>query len=130
MDLVNTSVPSCNYTANFTGNCPTFPRQSLLPRILMVNPYEEFFKFAFGSAIYMIIVSFITIIANGLLLLLFLFDPLKIFGNVTTYFPIGLAIVDVLTTAIQEPMYATCFIMMYTKHRDTVATCPPLSNVG
>ena len=96
----------------------------------MSNPYDEFFKFAFGSAIYMIIVSFITIIANGLLLLVFFFDPLKIFRNATTYFLIGLAIVDILTAATQEPLYATCFIMMYTKHRDTATTCPPLLNIG
>ena len=96
----------------------------------MVNPYDEFFKFAFGSAIYMIIISFITIIANGLLLLVFFFDPLKIFRNATTYFLIGLAIVDILTAATQEPMYATCFIMMYTRYRGTPTTCPPLLNIG
>ena len=70
----------------------------------MVNPFDEFFKFAFGSAIYIIIVSFITVFANGLLLVVFFFDPFKIFRTATTYFLIGLAFVDILTAASQEPM--------------------------
>ena len=78
----------------------------------------------------MIIVSSMTIVANGLLLLVFLFDPLKIFRNTTTYFLVGLAIVDILTAATQEPMYATCFIMMYKKHPYTLSTCTTLLSVG
>ena len=58
--------------------------------------------------------------ANGLLLLVFFFDPLKIFRNATTYFLVGLAVVDILTAATQEPAYATCFIMMYARHPDTL----------
>ncbi|KAJ7353807.1 hypothetical protein OS493_032080 [Desmophyllum pertusum] len=96
----------------------------------MVNPYNEFFKFAFGSAIYIIIVSFTTIVANGLLLVVFFFDPFKIFRNATTYFLVGLALVDILTAAIQEPINATCFLMMYLGHPDTVSTCVPLLDVA
>ena len=135
MELVNISAVSCNFTAgnftaNVTGNSSSCPHQNPPPNRPMVNPYDEFFKFAFGSAIYMIIISFITIVANGLLLLVFLFDPLKIFRNATTYFLVGLAIVDILTAASQEPMYATCFIMMYNKHPDTLSTCTTLLSVG
>jgi len=61
-----------------------------------VNPYDEFFKFAFGSAIYLLIVSLISIVANGLLLLIFFFDPLKIFRNATKCFLVGLAVLDIL----------------------------------
>ena len=96
----------------------------------MDNPYNEFFKFAFGSAIYLIIVSFINIFANGLLLLVFYFDPLKIFRNATTYFLIGIAFVDIFIAATQQPMYATCFLMMYIRHPDTVKTCNSLLNIG
>ena len=120
-------VLKCNTTANLTGNV-----SSCLPPIsgFIVNPYNEFFKFAFGSAIYMIIVSFINILANGLLLLVFYFDPLKIFRNPTTYFLIGIAFVDIFIAATQQPMYATCFIMMYIRHPDTVKTCEPLLDIG
>ena len=77
---------------------------------------EEFSKAAFGSSIFIIIVSPMTIVANSLLLVTFLVDPLKIFRNPTSYFLIGLAIVDLLTALIQEPIYATCFMRMYFQH--------------
>ena len=120
-------VLKCSTTANLTGNF-----SSCLPPISAAinNPYNEFFKFAFGSAIYMIIVSLINILANGLLLLVFYFDPLKIFGNATTYFLIGIAFVDIFIAATQQPMYATCFVMMYIRHPDTVKTCTPLLDIG
>ena len=105
---------SCNLTANYTGNSSSCP-QPCFP-----NPYEEFFKFAFGSVIYMLIASFVTIVANALLLLVFFFDPLKIFNNATTYFLAGLAIVDIFLAATQEPLYATCFIMGYIKSQDSL----------
>ena len=77
---------------------------------------EEFSKAAFGSSIFIIIVSPMTIVANSLLLVTFLVDPLKIFRNPTSYFLIGLAMVDLLTALIQEPIYATCFMLMYFQH--------------
>ena len=107
--------------------CPAVQSVPLGPEL---NPFDEFFKFAFGSAIYIIIVSFVTVLTNGLLLVVFFFDPLKIFGPTMTYFLIGLAFVDILTAASQEPMYATCFITMYLRHPDTLATRTPLLNVG
>ena len=119
----------CNLTTNFTGNS-SCPQPIPPPSAPLVNPYHEFYKFAFGSAIYMIIVSFTTIVANGLLLVVFFYDPLKIFRNATTYFLIGLALVDILTATTQQPMYATCFIMMYIRHPDTRPTCTPLLEIG
>ena len=107
--------------------CPVVQSVPLGPEL---NPFDEFFKFAFGSAIYIIIVSFVTVLTNGLFLVVFFFDPLKIFGPTMTYFLIGLAFVDILTATSQEPMYATCFIMMYLRHPDTLTTCTPLLNVG
>ena len=46
------------------------------------------------------------------------FDPFKILilRTATTYFLIGLALVDLLLAATQEAMYATCFIMMFLRH--------------
>ncbi|KAL9960817.1 hypothetical protein ACROYT_G034322 [Oculina patagonica] len=121
----------CNATAaNFTGNSSSCLPSLPPPAAPMVNPYDEFFKIAFGSAIYIIIISFTTIVANGLLLVVFFFDPLKIFRNATTYFLIGLAFVDIITAATNQPMYATCFIMMYIEHPDTRETCLPLLETG
>ena len=78
----------------------------------------------------MIIISLINIVANGLLLVVFFFDPLKIFRNATTYFLIGIAFVDIFIALTQQPMYATCFIMMYIRHPETVKTCNSLLNIG
>ena len=44
---------------------------------LATDPFVEFRKFAFGSVLYMIIVALIAIVANALLLVVFLVDPLK-----------------------------------------------------
>ncbi|XP_078384856.1 uncharacterized protein LOC144667341 [Oculina patagonica] len=120
----------CNLTANFTGNSSSCPLTIPQPSVAMPNPYREFHKFAFGSAIYIIVVSFTSIVANGLLLLVFFFDPFKVFQNATTYFLIGLALVDILTATTQQPMNATCFIMMYLGHPDTASTCKPLIETG
>ena len=60
----------------------------------------------------------------------FFFDPLKIFRKVTTYFLVGLSIADILTATTQQPMYATCFTMIYIKHRETGKTCQTLITVG
>jgi len=129
MDLE--TMPECNITANFTGNVSSCPQPIPAPTSgPIVNPYNEFYKFAFGSAIYMIILSFVNILANGLLLLVFFIDPLKIFRNATTYFLIGIAFVDIFIAATQQPMYSTCFIMMYIRHPDTVKTCTNLLNIG
>ena len=86
-------------------------------------------KVAFGSAFLIFVVSFLTILANSLLLLAFYIDPLKIFRNSTTYFLIGLAIVDLLTALVQEPIYATCFIMLYIKH-PSLHKCAPFMTFG
>ena len=65
-------------------------------------------------SISMFVASFITILANSLLLLAFFIDPLKIFRNSTTYFIIGLSIVDLLTALVQEPaacMFHVCLLL-------------------
>ena len=102
---------ACNKTTNITAAndsaCGT-PTQGLVP-----DPFAEFKIFAFGSSIYMIVISFITIVANALLLVVFLVDPLKTFKNPTTYFLIGLAISDLLTALIQLLINSSCFIMLY-----------------
>ena len=90
----------------------------------VIDPLENFYKVAFGSAIFIYTVSLITILANSLLLLIFCVDPLKIFRNPTTYFLIGLAIVDLLTALVQEPIYATCFILLYIKY-PSLQKCGP-----
>ena len=95
----------------------------------VIDPFADFYKVAFGSAIFIYLVSLITIIANSLLLLILCIDPLKIFRNSTTYFLIGLAIVDLLTALVQEPIYATCFVILYIRH-PSLQKCAPFMRFG
>ena len=93
------------------------------------NPYEDFIKAAFGSAIFMFVSLFVTILANSLLLLVLCIYPLKIFHNPTTYFLIGLAIVDSLQGLVQEPIFATCFTLLYFQHPLTTK-CPHMMDLA
>ena len=94
------------------------------------NSLEDFYKAAFGSSFFIIMCSLITILANSLLLFVFFVDPLKIFrGNPTTYFLVGLAVVDLLTALVQEPIYATCFMLLYFQHPST-KKCIPFTDIG
>ena len=113
-DEVNQSV-----SANFSACSETAAQR---PQV--ADPLDSFYKVAFGSAIFIYTVSLITILANSLLLLICCVDPLKIFRNPTTYFLIGLAIVDLLTALVQEPIYATCFILLYIK-QPSLQKCKP-----
>ena len=119
---------TCNASwANITGNSSNDANQSAFGNNsacmedtvnsgMPINPFEDFYKAAFGSSIFIFAVSITTVLANSLLLLIFCIDPLKIFRNPTTYFLIGLAIVDLLTGLVQEPIYATCFMFLYLQH--------------
>ena len=97
---------ACNNTANVSAANGSFC--GLAP-----DPFAEVRIFAFGSAIYMLVISFITILANGLLLVVFLVDPLKTLKSPTSYFLIALAISDLLTGMIHLPLYSSCFIVSY-----------------
>ncbi len=51
-------------------------------------------------------------------------DPLKLFRNATTHFLIGLTSVDLFTALVQEPIYATCFMLLYFQHPSTKKWVP------
>ena len=130
---------TCNNSwANMSGNFLNEVNQSVSANLSscsetaaqspsVMDPLEDYYKVAFGSAIFIYVVSLITILANSLLLLVFCVDPLKIFRNSTTFFLIGLATVDLLTALVQEPIYATCFMFVYFQH-PLRENCGPLAN--
>ena len=103
--------------------------ESKKPGMRMAPDFTDFYTAAFGSSIFIIVVSFATILANGFLLLAFYVDPLKIFRNPTTSFLIGLAIVDLLTALVQEPIYATCFMFLYLQNPVLILKCGPVMDV-
>ena len=67
-----------------------------------------------GSAIMLSILSPVTVISNALLLTAIYRDPLKCFRTPMTYFVAGLAVVDLLTGAIVEPLFAIYYYMDFT----------------
>ena len=120
MEMLLTSNSTTNYSSEVNGSNVGFGH----------NSYPSLFaKAAFGSALFLFLVSFLTILVNSLLLLAFCIDPLKIFRNSTTYFLIGLAIVDLLTALVQEPIYATCFVILYIRH-PSLQKCAPFMRFG
>ena len=112
-------------TQSVSANFSAFP-ETVAQRPPLIDPFDDFYKAAFGSAIFICVVSFIAVSANTLLLLIFCIDPLKIFRNPTTYFLIGLAIVDLLTALVEEPIYAACFIIFYIIKHPSLQKCGPL----
>ena len=96
---------------------------------MRVDPYAAFYPVAFGSSNFIIVVSFTTVLANSFLLLTFYVDPLKTFRNPTTYFLTGLALVDLLTALVQEPIYATCFMLLYFRNPLRMK-CAPFLDAG
>ena len=90
--------------------------------------YADFYTAAFGSSIFIIVASFIAVMANSFLLLAFYVDPLKIFRNPTTYFLTGLALVDLLTALVQQPIYATCFMLLYFQN-PLLEKCAPIMGI-
>ena len=104
-------------------------KEAILQSATANNPLEDYYKAAFGSSIFITVVSFTTVLTNSLLLFVFYVDPLKIFRNPTTFFLIGLAIVDLLTALVQEPIYAACFMLVYFRH-PLSKKCRTLANAG
>ena len=104
---------SCNFTTDITAVNAWKACGAIMQQELATDPFVEFRNCAFGSALYMIIVALIAIVANALLLVVFLVDPLKMLRSPPSYFLIGLAISDLLTALILLPIYSGCFIMMY-----------------
>ena len=133
--------PACNISwANFRSNSSNELKQNvsgndsackeaILQSATAINPFGDYYKAAFGSFIFITIVSLTTVLTNGLLLFVFYVDPVKIFRNPTTFFLIGLAIVDLITALVQEPIFATCFMFLYFRHPLT-EKCQPLANAG
>ena len=104
-------------------------REVILQSQTAINPLDDYYKAAFGSSIFIAVVALTTVITNSLLLFIFYVDPLKMFRNPTTFFLIGLAIVDLLTALVQEPIYASCFMFVFFQH-PLAKKCKSLTRIG
>ena len=103
-----------------------------IPNINQVD-YGSFFEAAYKAAIYMSIISVLTIAANIFVLAISIKDPMKTFRTPTAYFLMGIALADLATAAVVEPCYYYCFFRLHLKgpgHAPTRVTCLTMLNVG
>ena len=85
------------------------------------------------AAIYMSIISVLTIAANIFVLAVSIKDPMKTFRTPTSYFLVGIAFADLATAAVVEPCYYHCFFRLYLKgpgHASTRITCLTMFKIG
>ena len=85
------------------------------------------------AAIYMSIISVLTIAANIFVLAISIKGPMKTFRTPTAYFLVGIAFADLATAAVVEPCYYYCFFRLYSKgpgHAPTRVTCLTMFKVG
>lgn len=67
----------------------------------------------FISGTFLAVVCPLTVLANTLLLVAIYKDPFKTFRTPTACFLVGLAIVDLITGLMPEPMVTACYFMLY-----------------
>ncbi|KAJ7353811.1 hypothetical protein OS493_032084 [Desmophyllum pertusum] len=120
----------CNLTANFTGNSSSCPQHATLPSPMIDPAYLEFYKFVLGSAIYIIIISFTTFVANGLLLVVFLLQSFENIQEPHNLFPGRSGIRRYLNSRDTRTHVRYMLLMIYLGHPDTDAICSPLFEAG
>ena len=122
----NSNISNAVNVANHSLSCSTKPN---------VNPvnFASFWEAAYVAAIYMSIISVLTIAANIFVLAISIKDPMKTFRTPTAYFLVGIAFADLATAAVVEPCYYYCFFRLYSKgpgHAPTRVTCLTMFKVG
>ena len=78
-----------------------------------------YWEIGFYFSFFLIATSFITVVANILLLLVLYKDPLKSFRTPVNNFVISLALVDLLAAVTCQPFSAACFLMVHYKNPST-----------
>ena len=98
---------------NNTTSLP--PRQNVPPPAEIVSLIEAVDMAYLLSGIYLSIVAVVTVLGNSLLLLAIIKDPFKSFRTATTVFVVGLALADLFTGLIVDPLTAFLNIAFYMK---------------
>ena len=88
---------------------------SSLPSGSPTTDYRLFFYTELATGICLAIISPITITSNVLLLFTLFKDPLKCFRTPATYFIVALALVDLTTGLLVEPLFITYRVATYLK---------------
>ena len=77
------------------------------------------------SGTFLAVICPLTVLANSLLLVAIYKDPFKTFRTPTACFLVGLAITDLVTGLVPEPMVTACYFMLYSNHPKQ-ARCPKM----
>lgn len=103
-----------NSTANFTENIGS----PSLGTVFMI------------SGAFLAVICPLTVLANVLLLVAIYKDPFKTFRTPTACFLVGLAITDLITGLIPEPMVISCYFLHYNDHPAKATHCPKIFDVA
>jgi len=72
----------------------------------------------------------LTVLANVLLLVAIYKDSSHTFRTPTACFLVGLAITDLVTGLVPEPMVTSCYFMYYKSHPGVITQCPKIFQVA
>ncbi|XP_068737753.1 cannabinoid receptor 2-like [Montipora capricornis] len=75
--------------------------------------WNQFLTISMISAVYLSILSVVTTLANGVLLVALYQDPFKVLRQPPTIFITGLALADFLTGVVVEPLFAYFYFKVY-----------------
>ncbi|XP_022802271.1 adenosine receptor A1-like [Stylophora pistillata] len=81
------------------------------------------------SGSFLAVICPLTVLANVLLLIAIYKDPFKTFRTPTACFLVGLAITDVATGLVPEPMVTSCYFMHHHQHSG-VERCEKIFNIA
>ncbi|XP_078348095.1 tachykinin-like peptides receptor 86C [Oculina patagonica] len=84
----------------------------------------------FFSGTFLAVICPLTVLANALLLVAIYKDPLDTFRTPTDCFLVGLAITDLVTGLVPEPMVTTCYFMLYHEHPNAITRCPKMFDIA
>lgn len=82
------------------------------------------------SGTFLAVICSLTVLANSLLLVAIYKDPFNTFRTPTACFLVGLAITDLITGLVPEPMATSCYFMHYNNHPATLTRCPKIFQVA
>ena len=84
----------------------------------------------FISGTFLAVICPLTVLANALLLVAIYKDPFKTFRTPTACFLVALAIVDLITGLMPEPMVTACYFMLYNHDPSGNIHCTKIFNIA
>ncbi|XP_078342225.1 cannabinoid receptor type 1B-like [Oculina patagonica] len=82
------------------------------------------------SGTFLAVICPLTVLANVLLLVAIYKDPFNTFRTPTACFLVGLAVTDLITGLVPEPMVTSCYFMHYHGHPYALTRCPKMFNIA